>query len=207
MFKSLFSKNKKKDKNSKDSCYLFAGLGNPGEKYKNTRHNIGFEAISKIASNFQFPSSNFNSKFNAQISRGSINNQESIIAKPLSFMNLSGIPISKIVRFYKIPFENVIVIHDDIDIPLGKIRITKNKGSGGHKGVMSIIQKIGNKNFIRIRVGVCPNKKPENPEVFVLQKFKKEEENTVSKTLKEIIEAIDMLTKEGIDKTASLFNK
>ncbi len=200
MFKSFFSR--KKEKDSENNYCLIVGLGNPGEKYENTRHNIGFKAVDQIASDFQFQS-----KFNAKISKKSINDKKIIVAKPCSFMNLSGQPISKIINFYKIPFHEIIVIHDDIDIPLGKIKIVKNKGDGGHKGIKSIIQKIGNKSFIRIRIGVCPEKKPKNPEVFVLEKFKEEEESTVNSTLKETTKAIDMLTKQGIDKTASLFNK
>jgi peptidyl-tRNA hydrolase, PTH1 family len=186
---------------------LIAGLGNPGEKYKNTRHNIGFKAIEKIATNFQFPTSEYQSKFNVQISRQLINGKNIIIAKPLSFMNLSGEPISKIAQFYKMPFQNIIIIHDDIDIPLGKIKIIKNKGAGGHKGIISIIQKIGNKGFIRIRIGICPEKKPINPEIFVLQKFKKEEESLVKDALIKVVESVDMIINEGVDKSASFFNK
>ncbi len=186
---------------------LIVGLGNPGEKYNNTRHNIGFKAVEKIAANFQFPTSKYQSKFNVQMSRQVINNKDIIIVKPLFFMNLSGEPVSKIAQFYKIPFQNIIIIHDDIDIPLGKIKIIKNKGAGGHKGIISIIQKIGNKSFIRIRIGICPEKKPENPEIFVLQKFKKEEELLVKDVSTKVVKSVDMIINEGIDKSASFFNK
>ena len=121
-------------------------------------------------------------------------------------MNLSGDSVLKIAQFYKINPENIIIIHDDIDIYLGKIKIAKNKGPGGHKGIRSIIQKIGNKEFIRIRIGICPSKKPTNTESFVLKKFKKEELEIVNDSLNKTTKAIKMIIEEGVDKSASLFN-
>ncbi len=134
--------------------FLIVGLGNPGKKYQNTRHNIGFKAVNEIAANFEFIE--WQIIFNTQISKGKINEKNIILAKPQTFMNLSGRSVSEIARFYKIKSENIIVIHDDIDLPLGKIRIVKSRGAAGHKGVGSIIKELGKKNFIRFRIGIQP---------------------------------------------------
>ena len=185
---------------------LIAGLGNPGEKYENTRHNIGFKAIDEIISEFNLPLLDFKPNLSAGVSKGEINKEKIIIAKPNSFMNLSGNSISKIIRFYRVPLNKIIIIHDDIDIVLGKIKIITNRGSGGHKGIESIIKNIGNKNFIRIRIGNSPEKKPLNTEVFVLKKFKEEELKIINKSLKKTNEAIILIIKEGVEKANSLLN-
>ncbi len=187
--------------------YLIVGLGNPKEKYENTRHNIGFKAINEVATGFNFPDSNFQSSFNAEISKGTIKDKDVFLVKPLTFMNLSGKSVAKIARFYKIKPAKIIVIHDDIDISLGKIKIVKNRGAGGHRGIESIIRELGSKNFTRIRIGISPEKKPLNAEIFVLQKFKEEEKASVNKTLQKTVKIVDMIMEEGLEKTASLFNE
>ncbi len=185
---------------------LIVGLGNPGEKYENTRHNVGFKAVDEIINEFSLPLLDFKSNFNAEISKGEINKKKVIVVKPSSFMNLSGNSVSKIIQFYKITLNEVIIIHDDVDIVIGKIKIATNRGSGGHKGIESIIKNIGNKNFTRIRVGISPEKKPKNTEIFVLKKFKKEEKETINKSLTKIIQAINLITKDEIKKASSLLN-
>jgi PTH1 family peptidyl-tRNA hydrolase len=147
---------------------VIVGLGNPGKKYLNTRHNIGFEAIDQLAKENKFPEFKLSKKFNALVSK----EKEVILAKPQAFMNNSGQSVKLLYSFYK-PKE-LIVIHDDIDLSLGKIRVSKNRGSAGHKGVESIIKELGTKDFTRIRIGIQPEKDvSQNVEKFVLQKFKK----------------------------------
>ncbi|MCL0056733.1 aminoacyl-tRNA hydrolase [Dehalococcoidia bacterium] len=192
---------------------LIVGLGNPGKKYEKTRHNIGFRAVDEIAANFQFSIFNFQSIFNAKISKGIFKNQKIILAKPQTFMNNSGISVKKIIRNWKLEIGNLVVVHDDIDLPLGKIRISKNRGAAGHKGVQSIIKELGTKNFYRVRIGICPqtgspsqvlqNKiwgsKPKNVEKFVLQKFTKDEEKILKQVIKKITKSItsnSLLTSE-----------
>jgi len=138
---------------------LIIGLGNPGEKYEKTRHNIGFRAVDKFQRNNNFPEFSFPKKFQAEISKGILNNEKIIIAKPQTFMNLSGKAIKALIKNYKLETKNLIIVHDDIDLPLEKIRIVKNRGAGGHRGVESIIQGLGTKNFIRFRFGINPNAK------------------------------------------------
>ncbi|OQX01017.1 aminoacyl-tRNA hydrolase [Candidatus Parcubacteria bacterium A4] len=187
---------------------LIVGLGNPGEKFKNTRHNIGFRAIDGIAVNFQFPIFNAQAIFNAQVSKGKINEQDIILAKPQTFMNLSGKTIKKIIENYKLEIKNLVVIHDDIDLPLGKMKIVKNRGTGGHKGVESITMELKTKDFIRIRLGVISEKgKPENIEKFVLQNFPKKEEKIIEEMIKKTISVVEMILNQGIEKTMSAFNQ
>jgi peptidyl-tRNA hydrolase, PTH1 family len=185
---------------------LIVGLGNPGKKYENTRHNVGFQVIDKVIADFNLPSLVFKSNINAEISKGEINEKEVIVMKPETFMNLSGNSVSKVVQFYKIPLNEIIVIHDDIDILLGKIKIATNKGSGGHKGIESIIKSTGSKNFVRLRIGISPEKKPLNTEIFVLKKFKENENEIVNESIAKAIEAIKMTIQEGVSKASSLFN-
>ena len=184
---------------------LIVGLGNPGKKYKDTRHNIGFRVIDKFKEMNNFPEFKLSKKFSSLVSEDIFDNKKVIIAKPQTFMNESGKAVKALINFYK-P-EDLFVAHDDIDLPLGKIKIAKGRGSAGHKGVKSIIGEIGTKDFTRIRVGISPEKKPKNAERFVLQKFKKEEEKIVKEVIKETTEAIELTLKKGMEKSMSEYNK
>ena len=188
---------------------LIVGLGNPGKKYKNTRHNIGFRIVDELTKELS-----------------SLKRRGVILAKPKTFMNLSGKAVKSLIKKYKIPTANLWVIHDDIDLPLGKIRIVKNRGAAGHKGVESIIKELGTKNFVRFRIGICPKTgKPKNIEKFVLQKpreakpseagdetksqrpFNKDEEKIVREVIKKSAEAIEILLREGLEKAMNKFNE
>ncbi len=210
---------------------LIIGLGNPGEKYKKTRHNIGFRAIDEVAINFQFSlallqedkvqsitrakrrvkvNAERSSTFNAKISKGTFKNQEIILVKPQRFMNNSGKSVKTLFKTYALDLKNLIVIHDDIDLPIGKIRIVKNRGAGGHKGVESIIKELKTKNFIRIRLGLKSlqyHKLIRSTEKFVLEKFTKDEEKIVKKVIKKTAEAIETILKQGLEKAMNKFNK
>ncbi len=149
---------------------LIVGLGNPGKEYEKTRHNIGFRVIDELAK--QKPN-------------------DVVLLKPQTFMNNSGEAVFAAVNFYKIKPADLWVIHDDIDLPIGEIKISENRGSAGHKGVESIIQKLGTKDFNRIRIGICPTKgKPEAVEKFVLQNFTKTEEKTIKEVIERTIQTI-----------------
>lgn len=149
---------------------LIAGLGNPGKEYEKTRHNIGFRLIDELA-------------------KDKPNNV--VLLKPQTFMNKSGDAVIGAVNFYKIKPTDLWVVHDDIDLPLGEFKISENRGSAGHKGVESIIKRLGTKNFHRIRIGICPDEgKPEAVEKFVLQNFTKTEETILKKIIAEILEQI-----------------
>ena len=138
---------------------LIVGLGNPGEKYKMTRHNLGFRVVDKISENFNLPKMKCEAKFNSEISECRINNEKILFANPQTFMNESGQAVNQIRHFYKIKPENIWIIYDDMDLPLGKLKISFNKNSGGHKGVQSIIDCLGRKDFFRFRIGTKTNSK------------------------------------------------
>jgi PTH1 family peptidyl-tRNA hydrolase len=166
---------------------LIVGLGNPGKRYQNTRHNIGFRVIDEL---------------------GSLNEGRVILLKPKTFMNLSGRAVKPLIAKYKIPVANLWVVHDDIDLPLGRIKISKGRGSAGHKGVESIIKELRTKNFVRFRVGIQPKTgKPKNPEKFVLQKLKKDEEKIVKETIEKAVGTIEAAIKKGIVTAMSRTNK
>jgi peptidyl-tRNA hydrolase, PTH1 family len=175
---------------------IFIGLGNPGKEYLNTRHNIGFLVLDNFQKNNNFPGFVSSQKYSSLISK----KDNVLLMKPLTFMNNSG----KVLK--KIKFDQLIVIHDDIDLKLGKIKITKNKGAGGHKGIASIIKEIGTKDFIRIRIGISPEKKPERTEDFVLKNFKRLEKRKINQVLKTTTLIIESLITEGLEKTMNKYN-
>jgi len=179
---------------------IIIGLGNPGKKYENTRHNVGFMTIDEFARKNGFPDFKLEKKFDALISE----NEKLLLAKPETFMNESGISAKKILS--KKNIEDVIVVHDDIDLPVGKIKIVKDRGSAGHKGVESIIQNIGNNNLIRIRIGIAGSEDVKAKSV-VLKKFTKEEQKILSETIQKASEALDLFLREGLDKTMNEYNK
>lgn len=164
---------------------LIIGLGNPGEKYFGTRHNVGFDFLDKLQKELSFPEFEFNKKFNAAIST----NKEIILMKPQTFMNLSGEAVQSFLSFYKLSPDDILVIHDDKDIALGKYRLAVDSSSAGHNGVQNIIDKLGTQKFKRIRIGVGIETDLPS-EVFVLQKFSDEEKETIEKVLDNVIEEI-----------------
>jgi len=189
---------------------LIIGLGNPGKKFEKTRHNMGFRIVDEIATNFQFSIFNFQSIFNAKISQGKFRGQKIIIAKPQTFMNESGKAVKKLISNIQNLTSKLWVVHDDIDLPLGKIRIVKNRGSAGHKGVESIIRAINSKNFVRFRIGIKTKNKEKrtinNVEQFVLQKFNKDEEKIIKEVTQKTVEEIEFSLKEGLEKAMAKFN-
>ena len=170
---------------------LIIGLGNPGKKYEKTRHNLGFLAIDKLAEEIKIDDWKIKMQFSANIAQGNFNNEKIILAKPQTFMNNSGITVKSIGDYYKISAEKSLIIHDDIDLKLGEIKIQKNRGSAGHNGVRSIIDFLKTKDFIRIRIGIKPIDQELiiEAEKFVLQKFSKKED-IVQKTITKAVALI-----------------
>ncbi|MBU0648880.1 aminoacyl-tRNA hydrolase [Patescibacteria group bacterium] len=188
---------------------IIIGLGNPEKKYINTRHNLGFEAIDEFYKNHKTQFSDFKTskKFNAQISQGKINDQTILLLKPLTFMNLSGQAVRPAMKFYKIKSSDIWIIHDDIDIALAKIKISKSRSAAGHKGVQSIIDQLGTKDFVRFRMGIkTPLSEKIPSENFVLKKFATAEKPKVAKMIKQIIAALDTALADGPEKAMSLHN-
>lgn len=193
--------------------YYLAGLGNPGEEYENTRHNAGRMALFEFIKKNDIDEPKFNKKLNALVSDGKIGKEKFQIILPEIFMNKSGLSLKTLVSSIK-KAENLIVLHDDVDLPLGKIKISFGRSSGGHKGVDSIIKNIKTKDFVRIRIGISKSgtkgkvKKPQGDKFldFIVGKFKPDELKEIKKVSKTVAKAIETLIGEGIGKTMSLFN-
>lgn len=131
---------------------IIVGLGNPGSEYAHTRHNIGFEVIDQLAAQYHIALSR--NKFNALFGKGAIGGEDVLLVKPLTYMNASGEAVGLLIRYYKLPIDDLLVIHDDLDLPVGKIRLRQKGSAGGHNGVKSLIQLLNTQNFDRIKVGI-----------------------------------------------------
>jgi len=170
--------------------FLICGLGNPGKEYINTRHNIGFNLIDKISNHYDF--SSFKKDNKKEVFKGLIDNHPCLLIKPLNFMNLSGKPVQEIMNFYKIEKNKIYVIHDDIDLELGKIKVKLGGGNGGHNGLFSIDEKIGN-DYYRLRIGIDHPGIKNLVSNYVLNKFNKDEINIIEKKLNKITENFGIL--------------
>ncbi len=168
---------------------LVAGLGNPGPRYSNNRHNIGFQAVEAVAeaNNLDFR----RSEHHAETAHGSVADERLILAKPQTWMNDSGKAVGALSRFYKIPPEDVLIVYDDLDIPLGTLRFRSDGGSGGHRGVESIIQHLGTDTFPRLRIGIGRPPGRMDPAAYVLQDFGEEEKPLVWEVLRTATELIE----------------
>lgn len=177
--------------------YLIVGLGNPGKKYAETRHNIGFMTVDDIAKKHNISFDSKQSK--AKIAQGTIKGQRVVLAKPQTFMNESGRAVRGITDFFKIPVEQIIVIYDDMDIDLGILRIRPSGGSGGHNGIRSMQNHLGSADFARIRFGLGRPPGKMDPAAYVLRSFKNEENSLVIETMHRAGLAIEIWLNEGVD--------
>ncbi|MBI2644434.1 MAG: aminoacyl-tRNA hydrolase [Candidatus Wildermuthbacteria bacterium] len=189
--------------------YLIIGLGNPGKQYEHTRHNAGFMALDALAAKFEFPECKLHKKSESLISEGRIDGADVLCAKPQTLMNNSGLAAKLLYAKYKIlNTKYLVVVHDDIDLPLGQLKISFASGSAGHKGVESIIEQLGTKDFIRIRIGIQPLAgKPEDVENFVLRKFTPQELQAIRKTIDSIPAMLQTIIDQGLDQAMSLIRK
>ena len=186
---------------------LIIGLGNPGEKFSETRHNIGFRIIDYFRKQNGFPQWKKSNLLRAKISKRIIGDNSIFVAQPQTFMNNSGLAVEKIKRKLGIDSKDIIVCHDDLDIDFGTIKISKDKKSAGHKGVNSIIESIKTKNFVRIRFGIKPKHILKDTKTFVLEKFNKNEEKVIDNLLPQLNQAMLLIIKDGFDKTISKYGK
>ena len=183
---------------------LLVGLGNPGKKYKNSRHNIGYMAIDMIIKKFDLNEKNKN-RF-GECYEGKISNKKIFTLKPKEFINLSGISIKKIMNFYKININNLFVIHDDVDLPLGKIKVKVGGGNAGHNGLKNIDGLIG-KNYKRIRIGIDRPLNNKNINKFVLQNFKKEEKKEIMYSLNRVVSFLEYFINSDTNDISVLMNE
>ena len=186
---------------------LIIGLGNPGRAYANNRHNIGFMCVSYFARKSGIKLDRKQAL--ARIGSGKVAGSEVVVARPQTFMNSSGKSVSRLVQKFKVDLSDLFVIHDDLDLPLGKIRIRQGGGSGGHKGIDSIVSELGNPDFIRIRIGIGrPEGEASEDEVisYVLSDFTPEQKKVITKVIPGVSKAILCLLTEGLTSAMNKYN-
>ena len=184
--------------------YLIAGLGNPGPRYKDTRHNIGFNVINLWAEDLdihltgrRFKSVNILTRFEGK---------KIFLVRPLTHMNQSGESIRSGVDYYGVQPERLLVVHDDLDLPLGRIKVVKNGGDGGHKGIMSLVRHLGTDGFARVRVGIGRPRYQESVEDFVLKPFYKEERQIVGQMIRMAVQACEIFVSKGVESAMNIIN-
>lgn len=187
-----------------DDKFLIVGLGNPGREHRGNRHNIGFMAVDRAAELFGIGLARVQSK--AVVGNGRIANTPVILAKPQTYMNLSGVAVRPLLNFYKVPLTNLLVLYDELDIPFGTLRLREKGSAGGHNGMKSIIQQLGSDQFPRLRLGIGrpPGRMP--PPAYVLQDFGKEELPVVTELLETAVKAIETFIHEGINLAMTRYN-
>lgn len=186
--------------------YIIIGLGNPTREYENTRHNIGFDTIDAIAEKYDI--SVLEKKHKALIGKGFIDGCKVILAKPLTYMNLSGESVRELVDYYKIEeTQELIVIFDDISLDVGQLRIRKKGSAGGHNGVKNIIKQLGHDTFMRIKMGVGEKPKGYDLADYVLGHFSEKERKIMDDSVKKAVDAVKMMMFEGADAAMNVYNK
>jgi PTH1 family peptidyl-tRNA hydrolase len=187
-----------------ETSYLLIGLGNPGREYQTNRHNFGFMLIDRLVVRLNARGLKVQSK--AIVTSAVYEDRKLILAKPQTYMNLSGQSIQGLAHFYKLPLENLLVAHDDLDIPFGTIRLRPGGGPGGQKGVASTIEKLGTKGFARLRLGIGRPPGRMDPAAYVLQDFSRDEAKILSELLDRAADAVLELVLNGLDKAMNKFN-
>ena len=182
---------------------LIVGLGNPGRKYARNRHNVGFQCLDRLAQAHGLSFTQRRAK--ASLALGKIADVGVVLARPLTYMNLSGQAVRQLVSFYQLPLEDILVICDDLDLPLGTIRLRPEGGSGGHKGMRSIIEALGSQAFPRLRVGI--GRPPGNDAVsYVLSDFTADEQITLESVYEKVVAAVELFLWEGIEAAMNVYN-
>ncbi|CEN31931.1 aminoacyl-tRNA hydrolase [Paraclostridium sordellii] len=184
--------------------YVIVGLGNPGKQYEHTRHNVGFDVIDILAKEYGISVTKI--KHKALIGEGRVGSEKVILVKPQTYMNLSGETLIDIYNYYKVDSNNIVVIYDDIDLEVGKIRIRK-KGSGGtHNGMRSILKCLGTNEFPRVRIGVSKPRQGQDLADFVLSRFRKEEADDIQDGLEKAAKAVDCMIRENLYLAMNKYN-
>lgn len=184
--------------------YLLIGLGNPGREYKDNRHNIGFMLIDRLAVRLNARGMKLQSK--AIVTSGLYEERKLILAKPQTYMNLSGQSVQGLLNFYKIPAENLMVAHDDLDLPLGTIRIRPSGGAGGQRGMASTIERLGTQDFPRLRLGIGRPPGRMDAAAYVLQDFSRADLLIVSETLDRAADAVLTFVTQGLNVAMNKYN-
>ena len=201
--------------------FVIVGLGNPGSEYERTRHNVGFDVVDRLAAKLGCAPLR-DKQYGALVARGRLESHELLLVKPQSYMNLSGEPVRKAVGDQGIEADHLIVVHDELDLPVAKLKLQANRGPGGHNGVASIIQALGTKAFLRVRIGI--DKPPRGRQGvrgssldqpggrastvdWVLTRFSKSEQSLVDAAVDRAVEAIEAIVLRGMDAAGNAFNR
>lgn len=188
---------------------LIVGLGNPEPRYEETRHNIGFMAVDALARSWKIPLSE-NRKFQGEFGEGVTNREKIRLLKPLTYMNNSGQAIRAVIDWFKLPPESILVIYDDMDLPVGKIRLRLSGSAGGHNGMKSAIAHLGTQNFPRLRIGIGKPEQAANNNgktiSHVLGRFSDAENQVVTKLLPLVVECVELCIKQGVEKAMNRYN-
>jgi PTH1 family peptidyl-tRNA hydrolase len=184
--------------------YLITGLGNPGRQYQHTRHNVGFMIVDQLAKRLGISFTRLESK--ALVTKGDFQTQRLVLAKPQTFMNLSGQAVGALVKFYKVPPEQLLIVYDDADLPLGTLRMRPGGGSAGQKGMVSILERLGTQDVPRLRFGIGrpPGRMPAS--AYVLQDFSKAELELLPSLLDRSVDAILAFVSQGLEAAMNQFN-
>ena len=187
-----------------NSIKLVVGLGNPGNSYQDTRHNAGFIIADKIAQDFNIELNN--KKFDSVFGRGFVEGVEILLAKPMAFMNRSGPPVQKLAHYYRIQCEDMLVIHDDIDLAYGRLKIKEKGGHGGHNGIRSLMDAFGGGDFVRLRIGVGRSGAGADVTGHVLGKFTAEQSQLLARIIPRARDAVVTILSQGAKVGMNLFN-
>ena len=184
--------------------YLIAGLGNPGRKFEHNRHNVGFMLLNRLSEKLGDRFGKVESR--ALVAKSTYHGERIILAKPQTFMNNSGSSVSSLVRFYKVPLENLLVAYDDVDLPIGSFLLRPSGGSAGQKGMQSIIEHLGNEEFPRLRIGTGRPPGRQEAGDYVLQDFPAQDIELLEEALNRAVEAVLIFIQDGLERTMNLYN-
>jgi len=189
------------------NIWIITGLGNPGEKYSATRHNVGFMVLERLSEAYRIP---FAVRDGYSLGKGSIGATPVVLLKPLTYMNLSGVAVRKVLKKFNLIRDgevcNFIVIHDDLDLELGIVKIRRTGASGGHKGIESIIRETGTKDFTRIKIGIGRDREMPVDE-YVLRRFRSSEKKVLEDGIIRAMNAVESIISDGIEKAMNIYNK
>jgi len=184
--------------------WLIIGLGNPGKEYRLTRHNVGFRVVDRLA---REQGIQFNKRRGgARIGEGLLGGKRVVLAKPLTYMNKSGVAVKKLVKALDIPLDHLVVVHDDLDLACGRMKVKETGGHGGHKGVQSIIEELGSADFLRVKVGIGKPESPEQGADYVLSRFAADERALIKESVEQAAQAIEAIIVSGKDKAMNRYH-
>jgi PTH1 family peptidyl-tRNA hydrolase len=184
---------------------IIVGLGNPGIQYRMSRHNIGFQVVDRLTKLHHIPIRT--KRFKSLYGTGRINSQQVVLSKPMTFMNGSGEAVKMATGFFHLGMEDLVVVHDDLDLPFGRLRFKRRGGDGGHQGVHSIIEKMGGNNFLRLKVGIGRPPRGMDSADYVLEVFDRIEQSLLDQILSQAAESLKVMLLEGLEKAMNQFQK